>query len=59
MLNRFTIRLLYCPRLALFFAAAANLVHPLIHGTVFDSGALDGLILASNGLAMVCVSEDC
>jgi len=42
------------PRLLLLAAVAANVVHPFVHGTPIDGGALDALILATNGAAMCC-----
>lgn len=48
---------LYRPRLILAGAFVANLVHPLIHGTPLDSGALDQCFLALNGSAMCCQED--
>jgi hypothetical protein len=39
-------------RLALLLIFAVNLIHPLIHGTPLDGGALDGAIQALDVWAM-------
>lgn len=51
-MNRLAIRLLSHPRLIMVGAVLANLIHPLIHGTPLDSGALDSCILAANAAAL-------
>jgi hypothetical protein len=49
---RLYVRYAHRPRLLLFLAAAANLAHPLIHGTPLDGGALDSCLLALDGAAL-------
>lgn len=57
-MNRVLIRFTTCPRLMILGAAFLNLIHPLIHGTVLDGGALDTMVLALDGAAMTCCFDD-
>lgn len=45
------------PRFILVGAVIANIVHPLIHGTPLDSGALDGCLMAVNATALCCKED--
>jgi hypothetical protein len=46
------------PRRLMFAAVVANLVHPIIHGTMLDSGALDSCLMALNATCLGTAVSD-
>lgn len=49
--------LLARPRFVVIGAVLANVIHPFIHGTPLDSGALDACMVTLSGAAM-CHHEE-
>lgn len=56
-MTRLLIALASRPRLIVIGAVAANFIHPFIHGTPLDSGALDACMVTLSGAAM-CHHEE-